>query len=362
MASPYSPTRILIAAATLAVAAGCTDQAPPLAPPIPVTVWKAVPAAETGELRYSANIRPDVEVDLAFKVGGYVEDILEVTGADQRRRRVQEGDHVRKGTVLARVRDVEYRDRVTEAQAALTRAKADFSRAARLYENQSIAKADYDASYATLTSAQARFDQAVQTLGDCQLVAPMDGWILARSLEVGALANPGIAAFVLADTRAVKAVFGVPDIVVGEMHIGDLQSVTTEAMPGVELRGSITRVAPAADPTSRVFEIECTIPNPDNRLKVGMIASLALHSGAASPSAILLPINTVVRPRNERSGYAVFLVADEGGKQVARERRLELGDVVGNSVAAVSGLEGGENVIVRGATIVVDGAEVRVIP
>jgi multidrug efflux system membrane fusion protein len=295
-------------------------------------------------------------------VGGYVEAILEMPGAGGRQRRVQEGDFVRRGTVLARVRDNEYRDAVTEAQASLTRAKADFNRAARLFENQSIAKADYDATYAGLTGAQARYDQAAQTLDDCELVAPMDGWVLKRSVEVGTLASSGTPAFVLADTRSVKAVFGVPDVVVGNMHMGDAQVVTTEALPGVELEGHVTRIAPSADPNSRVFEVECTIPNPENRLKVGMVAALKLLAGATPPSEMLLPISTIVRPRGEREGYAVFLVVDEGGRPVARERKVVLGDVVGNSVVSLEGLQGGETVIVRGATLVVDGQEVRVIP
>jgi hypothetical protein len=111
-----------------------------------------------------------------------------------------------------------------------------------------------------------------------------------------------------------------------------------------------------------VFEIECTIPNADNRLKVGMVAALKIVANVASPSETLLPINTIVRPRGESEGYAVFLVAEEDGKTIAHERRVVLGDVVGNSVAALEGLGGGEKVIVRGATLVADGAEVRVIP
>jgi multidrug efflux system membrane fusion protein len=267
-------------------------------------------AGENG-LRYSANIKPDVQVDLAFKASGYVEEIFQVAGVDSRRRNVQEGDFIKKGTVMARVRANEYRDRVAEAQAALTKAKSDFDRAAKLFENQSVSKADYDAAYAGYTSAQA--------LRDCALQAPMDGYVLRRNVEVGTLAALGMPGFVLADTRAVKAVFGVPDMIVGQMKMGDYQTVTTEAIPGVDFRGRISRIAPSADPNSRVFEVECTIPNPDNRLKAGMIAALKIAAQASSPSAMLLPLNAIVRPRNDRKATRFSLWKNQMAKP-SRER------------------------------------------
>ena len=351
-----------VAAIAMISLAACSKYEERVAQPTPVTVWTVANVAGENGLRYSANIKPDVQVDLAFKASGYVEEIFQVTGVDGRRRNVQEGDFIKKGTVLARVRANEYRDRVAEAQAGLTKAKSDFDRAAKLFENQSVSKADYDAAYAGYTSAQARYDQAAQALRDCALQAPMDGYVLCRNIEVGTLAALGMPGFVLADTRAVKAVFGVPDMIVGQMKMGDYQTVTTEAIPGVEFRGRLTRIAPSADPNSRVFEVECTIPNPDNRLKAGMIAALKIAAQASSPSAMLLPLNAIVRPRHDPKGYAVFVVEESNGKPTARERKINLGDVVGNSIAVTAGLQGGEKVIVRGATLVVDSQEVRVIP
>jgi len=351
-----------VAATVLILITACSKHQEHVAQPTPVTVWTVASTAGENGLRYSANIKPDVQVDLSFKVGGYIDGIFQMTGADGRRRNVQEGDFIRKGTVLARVRDNEYRDRVAEAQASLTKAKSDFDRAAKLFENQSIAKADYDAAYAGYTAAQARYDQAAQALRDCALHAPMDGYVLKRNIEVGTLAAAGMPGFVIADTRAVKAVFGVPDMIVGQMKMGDYQTVTTEAIPGVEFRGRLTRIAPSADPNSRVFEVECTIPNPDNRLKAGMIAALKVATQAASPSTLLLPLNAIVRPRSDPKGYAVFVVEEQDSKQIARERKVSLGDVAGNSIAVNAGLQGGEKVIVRGATLVVDSQEVRIIP
>lgn len=341
----------------------CGGHEPIQRQPVSVKVEVVGGSKGSGGLRYSASIEPDVQVDLAFKVNGYVEEILQVTGADGRSRSVQDGDVIKKGTVLARIRSQEYSDRVAEAQASMTQAKADYDRALNLYENQSISKADYDASYARYTSAQARYRQAAADLADCQLRAPMDGVILKRTIENGALVGPASGgAFVIADVRNVKAVFGVTDLAVSTMKMGASQAIATEAFPGTEFTGTITRIASFADPVSRVFEVECTIPNKDNRLKPGMIASLKTATEIPAIQAVFIPLNAVVRPKNSTTGYAVYVVKENGESLVSREQIVELGDVMGNMIAVEKGLGGGEQVVIAGATMLADSQEVIIIP
>jgi hypothetical protein len=70
----------------------------------------------------------------------------------------------------------------------------------------------------------------------------------------------------------------------------------------------------------------------------------------------------VVRPPEDPSGYSVFVASQEGGKTIARMRKVRLGDIVGNEIAVDSGVAIGDRVIVRGATMVTDGQEIRIIP
>jgi RND family efflux transporter MFP subunit len=348
---------------TTTLLASCAQQQEFKPQPTPVTVRVVHGATAGNGVRYSANIKPDVQVDVSFKVGGYVEQIFQVKGTDGRSRNIQEGDLIRKGTLLARIRESEYKDRLAEAQAALTKARSDFNRAAQLYENQNISKADYDAAQAQLESATARYNQSAQSLNDCAILSPIDGFILKRGIEIGTLVSPGMPGFTVADTRSVKAEFGVPDVDVSAMKMGAQQVVITEAFPGIEFRGRISRIAPSADPSSRVFEVECTIPNPDNKFKVGMIATLKLNEKTPSiPPTIVIPLNCIVRPKNDPDGYAVFVIAKRGGQEYARSRAVKLGDVVGSTITVLSGLTGGEQIIVRGATIVPDSGLVTIIP
>jgi RND family efflux transporter MFP subunit len=190
----------------------------------------------------------------------------------------------------------------------------------------------------------------------------MDGVILARDIEVGALIEPDIVAFQVADITLMKAVFGVSDIEVGKLEEGQVETLVAEAFPGVQLNGKITRIAPNADPTTRTFNVEVTVANPGGRIRTGSVASLNL-AGASAPvaTAARLPLNAIVRPPNDRNGFAVYIV-DEQGRTLARLREVRLGEIVGNDITVLSGVRIGDRVIVRGATMVTDGTEVRIIP
>jgi RND family efflux transporter MFP subunit len=164
----------------------------------------------------------------------------------------------------------------------------------------------------------------------------------------------------VADTRIVKVVFGVLDVVVADLKLGERLAIQAEAIPGEVLQGRITRISPSADPNSRVFEVEAALPNPDARMKVGMLATLRLGDGAPD-AGVFVPLASVVRPAGDSTGYGVYVVRDSAGP-TARLRRVSLGEVSGNQIAVREGLAQGERVIVRGATIVADGQAVRVTP
>jgi RND family efflux transporter MFP subunit len=325
--------------------------------------------------RYSANIIPGRRVDLAFKVGGYIEEILQVKASDGKSRSLQEGDWVKEGQILARIRATDYQQKtrevraiVTEAEAALQVVKLEWDRARQLFEKGGISKSQFDAARAAHNAAQARVDAARAGLGqvssvasDTALRSPIEGVVMKRFIEVGSLVGPGTPGFVVADTRSVKAAFGVPDALVDTLKIGTSVDLNVEALVGKTFTGQISRVAPAADVSTRVFEVEITIPNDAEALKVGMVATLRL-STEAPRWHVLLPLAAIVRSKTNPSGYAVYLVKNQGEVQVAKLVDVELGEFLGNSIPAKSGVLAEDKVIVMGASLVSDGERVQVIP
>jgi RND family efflux transporter MFP subunit len=343
--------------------------------PLPVHTALVQPVAVGNSAKYSASIVPYAQVTLAFQSGGYVDSIRQVKSPSGGMRNIDQGDWVQKGTVLAVVRQQDYLDKVQQAKAQQARAQAEyekakltFDRVSALYASQSATKPDYDSAQAQLASttasvsgAQAELSQANVALGYCSLQAPFNGWIVSRNVDLGTLVGPATNGFTLADTQSVKAVFGVPDTSISRVRPGQHLAITTDAFP-TPFAGRISAISPAADPKSRVFSVEVTIPNPRDRLKSGMIASLALD-GSQLPQAVLaVPLSAVIRDPDRGNGFAVMIAEGGGDTQTARLRAVELGDIYGNMIAAKGGLNSGESVITSGAGLIKNGDKVRIIP
>lgn len=412
---------------------GCAKPAPKVQPAKPVKTKAVESRSIASTVRYSASIRPSAQVDVAFKVSGYVDSIARENDPAGQSRSIQAGDIVSRGAVLAQVRQNDYLARVNEArsqqgearsaletnkaqvkestaaietnraqisdaQATFDRAKQDLARAQTLYASQSMTRSDFDAAKAQYESAQAKLETAkgnlrsaearlviartqigaaesrIRTaeaatvsatipLQDTQLHAPLSGVVIERRVEVGSLVSQGVTGFVLADLTEVKAAFGVPDLALQSLKLGDTLSVTSDAVPGTEFSGHISRISPSADQNSRVFDVEVTIPNEQFLLKPGMIATVSVgeRSGGRIERPVV-PLTSITKAKIDPNAYAVFVIEEREGKRFARQRNVMLGEPLGNDVAISNGLKPGEYVVTTGATQVSDGDEVTLIP
>ncbi len=358
------------------VLAGCENTKPPVEKPLtPVTVAAVEPYEGKEGVNYSASLVPYTQVSLAFKSGGYVVNILQRKGADGRVRNIQQGDYVKKGTVLATVRQDDYRHsveqyagQVEQAKAGALKSQQDFDRAKALFAANAMtqpdldaAKAQNDSSQGSLTTAQALLSQAKQALADCELRAPTDGTILGRNIEIGALVAAGTAGFTFGDIHLLKAVFGVPDTELASVKLGKKQGILTESYPQ-EFLGQITAISPQADQKSRTFQVEVTLENQKELLKAGMVATLNLGQAKLKNTALVVPLSSIVSVSDGTRNFSVFVVTEDGAKDVAHRHGVQPGEAYGNKVAILSGVKLGDRVISNGATLVVDGQAVRIIP
>lgn len=416
----------------LSLMVGCSKTNTAERAPKPVKVKAVEMHSATSSVRYSASIRPAAQVDVAFKVSGYIDAIAQQKDTAGQSRNLQAGDVVHKGTVLARVRQSDYVARVNEAQsqrgearsaldtnnsqlqeaivavdtaraqlndaqAYFDRMSLDFERARILFSSQSITKPEFDASKAQFEIGKAKLDAArsqvkaaearvatvkaqvgaaesrIKTteastytatipLQDTQLRAPMTAVVIDRKIEIGTLVAQGATGFVLADLSSVKAAFGVPDLALQTLKLGDTLKLTSDALPDEEFSGHISRISPSADQNSRVFDVEVTIANLDGRLRPGMIASLSVNEGPAAQTSLpVVPLNAVTRSKENANTYAVLVIEDREGKHFARFRNVSLGESFGNAVVVTAGVRAGEMVVTTGVTQVADGEEVQVI-
>ncbi|PYV90629.1 MAG: efflux RND transporter periplasmic adaptor subunit [Acidobacteria bacterium] len=366
-------TAVVFAALCAISQTGCThaESEPPALTPVRTAEVQTISTGS--DTRYSANIVPNAQVDLAFKSGGYVVGIRQVRGADGRMRNMDTGDWVSRGTVLALVRQQDYTDRREQARAQLARAQADhehakltYDRISNLYSAQSAtkpefdqAKAQYDSAVAALNNAKAFLAESQTAVDDSSLRAPFDGWVIRRTVDIGSLVGPTSPAFTIADTRSVRAVFGVPDNAMGRIKLGQPLVITTHALAG-EFSGRVSAISPAADPKSRVYSVEVTIPNPHNQLKSGMIASLALGGEILPTNVLAVPLSAVIRDPQNPQAFAVLVTDGTGDPVIVRSRTVDLGDAYGNMIQVLGGIKAGERVVTAGSTLVKSGEKVRV--
>jgi multidrug efflux system membrane fusion protein len=376
----FHPSRLslclaAISAASIGLTTSCRDASSEQKPLTPVRMAE-VQSIDTGTSNtYSANIQPYQQVDLAFKSNGYLASLKQVKDATGKVRNIDLGDWVTAGTVLAVVQQDDYKDRLQQANAQLDRAKANaekaklsFERTSVLYQAGAATKPDYDKANADVQDTQASIDSAKASISEaqialayCELRAPFDGFIVKRNVDVGQLVGAATNGFTIADVRSVKAVFGVPDTAMEHIRLGSPETITTDAAAG-NFNGHVTSVSPSADPKSRVYSVEVTLPNGDNRLKSGMIASITISAAPKGKRVNVVPLTAVVRSLTDPNGFAVFVPDGPGDQVTVRQRDVQVGATYGNLISVERGVASGDRVVTSGATMIKNGEQVRIIP
>ena len=375
------------------------------APAKAIRVETVSEVSETEAARYSAILTPNAQVELAFRVSGYVLELYQTKGADGRRRPLEPGAPVGAGTVLARIRPADYQAAVDkergskeeaqagvsaaeahllQVQATLAQAQLDFSRVSALWEQESITKPLYDTSKAKLDVAQAACDaakagivaankrretaeanmrEAQISLADTELRAPFDAVVIERRAELGTLAAAGTPVFTLADLATLKARFNVPDFALSGFRLGQDLELSIDAFSGATVHGRILSLAASADPKARSFEIEVAVPNSglnlrSGQLRSGMIAAVHAPAGALAQARLQVPVSALVHdPAGQR--YLVYTVESRGNRSVAKAIPVEPGPLAGNEVVILSGLTAGQRIVVMGANLLQSGDPIK---
>ncbi len=309
------------------------------------------------ETHAPVDLRPVEQADVGSKLLGYIDAVL-----------VDRGDVVRRGQLVAMVRPSDLPDQLTAARGTLAQvdasvalAKASVERANRLAPNGLISKAEVDAAEAQLQSTQAgRASAEAQIaaigtrLGETRIESPMNGVVLVRRLDPGALVGPpgGGAIVTVARTDVLRVFVSVKEREAGAVMLGQPASVEVDAVPGRTFVGKVTRISPAFDAATRTLEAEVRIANDDGVLRPGMYGRGAIEL-SRHPNAAVIPVEGLIL--SAQKAYAFVL----NGTKVSR-RAIELGYDGGNWLEVTKGLSPGDEIVVAGADGLADGAEVRV--
>jgi membrane fusion protein, multidrug efflux system len=266
---------------------------------------------------------------------------------------VQEGDVVRRGSVLARMDARELVAQLASAEAQYEVTKAAYERAEQLRERRVITLPEYERERTAFAAAQAQMDQLRTRVGYATVTAPVAGVITEKQVESGDVVGTQARLFTIADMSEVVTRVGVSELDVVELSQGDGVSITLDAFPNQTLRGRIRRIFPSGDPTTRLVLVEVVFDAQSAHLaRPGFLARVTFDL-ATSEDVLLLPVAAVLGAQGAQS---VFII--DGG--TAARRTVRTGLTSQGRIEIVSGLTEGEQVVVTGNANLREGMSVRV--
>lgn len=268
--------------------------------------------------------------------------------------RVEEGDVVREGQVLAEIDSRELRAQLRSAEASLALAKSTAERSAALFKDRVVTAAENERDQAALASAQASVDALRTRLGYAMVRAPIAGVITEKRSEAGDVIGPQSRLFTIADVSPLVVRVQVSELDITGISVGQTADVSVDALGGTVFKGTVRRIFPAADSVTRMVPVEVELGGGAARqLRPGYLARVTVKLGERS-GVLLAPASAVVGSRDTRAVYVKV------GDKVER-RSVRIGQVSGTVVEILEGLQPGDTVVTVGTDQLRDGASVRVV-
>lgn len=299
-------------------------------------------AAETNKLlTYSGSLEAMNTVQVGFAVPGVVNQVA-----------VQEGQHVKKGQLLASIDDTEFANALLIANAGFSQAEDMYKRMEELYKKGSLPEKDYIDIQSKLAQAKANKNISAKRISDSRLHAPLTGVISSRQAEIGSTAAPGMPAFVIVKTDELYAKIAVPESEIGTLKNGMKAEIFIPTL-NETVTGKVVIINPQADPVSKSYAVKLIVNNTAGKLLPGMITNVYVNTGE-KVETITLPATAITR---DTDGVNYVFVVNSKNKAI--RKRVKLGTVTGNNnVEILEGITRGENVVTAGVSKLKDGTTV----
>lgn len=322
----------------------------------PVKVVEITPADSDRALNYSGAVRARREIASGFRVAGKVTE-----------RRVDIGQHVSEGDLLARLDPTDYQLQVAAAEAALTAAERGvetaqltLDRARQLYGNQVAAKSQLDQAelsfnqaVATRDSSKAQLDQARNQVSYTDLKADRAGIVTATSAEPGQVVSAGSPVVTVALDGEKEVLIAVPETDIRHFEPGTAVDVGIWSDSNLRLSGKVREIAGSADTTSRTFAVRVSLPQ-DARVLLGMTASVSVTAKGEN-SRFDLPLSALAKTPE---GASIVWTVDRVNETV-HSRPVTLADFSDSGVRVTDGLKPGDLVVAAGTQFMTENLKVK---
>ena len=288
---------------------------------------------------------------IAAELGGVVSEI-----------KFENGGVAKKGDVIMKLDASQEEALLRSAEAEAELARTDLERTQGLASQKVVSKAELDAAESKFRRLTAIVDQMRSNIRKKTLVAPFDGHVGIRQVNVGQMINAGQQVVALTSLDPVYVDFALPQQHLAQLSQGLEVHVRSDAVPGREFKGKLTAINSMVDTVTRNVSVQATLENADHVLRPGMFAKAEVVLPEKS-SALVIPGSAVSYAPYGDSVFVIEKKKDEKtGKetQVIRQQFVRIGEARGDFVSVTEGLKAGETVVGTGVFKLRNGMAVTI--
>ncbi|PZM12495.1 efflux RND transporter periplasmic adaptor subunit [Rhizobium tubonense] len=338
------------------VASGCTEKKEEATQVVrPVKVVEIAKADTTRALDYSGSVRARTDMNLGFRINGKIVD-----------RRVDIGERVKPGDVLARIDSTDYQLAVKRAEATLDSAQkqvqtADLTlkRAQQLFEKNVAPKSQleqaqlsYDQATSTRDSASSALDEAKNQVAYSDLKSDLSGIVTAVNADVGQVVGSGTPVLTVAVDGEKEVQIAVPEMDIAHFTSGKAVKARFWSDDALVLDGKVREVSGSADTQSRTFSVRVSLPN-DPRVLLGMTANVEASAENTQPF-VSIPLSALA----EKDGQKIVWLVDRQAGTV-HSQPVRVADFSSDGVRVADGLKAGETVVAAGTQFMTENLKVK---
>lgn len=285
--------------------------------------------------------------------------------------RVEVGDTVTAGQVLAELDSLELQAQIRQTQVNLAQQKSHMELAKRSFEEGLGPEVEYTNAKFAYESTLAMLDLQKVQLGHQTIRAPIAGIVTQRALQAGMLVSTGMPTFSIVDPKSYILPINLPERELGRLHLGQVARVSIDSQQGELFEAKVQRINPAVDPQSGTVGVTLEfLGDAWERLRESAFARVRLIM-ETHPNALVVPKDTLLEENNRKY---VMVVEEEGGtlegtpRLVARRVEVETGLEDANQVEIVSGIGDASRIVTLGqhtlkpdSPVVVTNAEAEIL-
>lgn len=331
--------------------AACSEPPPPPAAPKLVRtliVGAGDTATDAAQRSYSGEVRARIETTLGFRIAGKIVE-----------RRVDVGQAVKAGQVLARLDPTDAALQVTQAEAQRALAAADVARYRDLKAKNYISASALDARETAFKAAEAQAALARNQASYTTLVADRSGVIGQVLAEPGQVVSVGQAVFRLAPDGEREIAVALPESEVSGFKLGQAAEVSFWAAQGANgkpLTGRLREISPVADPVTRTYAARVSLKDADPLLPLGMSANVRFPTGAPGATRLMVPLTAIFQKGNQPAVWKV------GADHTVSLQAVSIAAYTDGGALVVDGLAGGEQIVAAGVNLLTAGEKLRIAP